>query len=82
MAIIDLVKWNGTADAIAWKFPSEQLSTWTQLIVNESQEAYVVSGGVYDGPFLAGRHILKTENLPVIRTFLGLAFGGAVSIYR
>ncbi|MBT8542402.1 SPFH domain-containing protein [Polynucleobacter paneuropaeus] len=76
MAIIDLVKWNGTADAIAWKFPSEQLSTWTQLIVNESQEAYVVSGGVYDGPFLAGRHILKTENLPVIRTFLGLAFGG------
>jgi len=76
MAIIDLVKWNGTADAIAWKFPSEQLSTWTQLIVNESQEAYVVSGGVYDGPFLAGRHVLKTENLPVLRTFLGLAFGG------
>jgi membrane protease subunit (stomatin/prohibitin family) len=76
MAIIDLVKWNGTADSIAWKFPSEQLSTWTQLIVNESQEAYVVSGGVYDGPFLAGRHVLKTENMPILRTFLGLAFGG------
>jgi membrane protease subunit (stomatin/prohibitin family) len=76
MAIIDFVKWNGTADTIAWKFPSEQLSTWTQLVVNESQEAYVVSGGVYDGPFLAGRHVLKTENLPLIRTVLGLAFGG------
>jgi len=76
MAVIDLVKWNGTSDAIAWKFPSEELSTWTQLIVNESQEAYVVGGGVYDGPFLAGRHILKTENLPILRSFLGLAFGG------
>lgn len=76
MAIIDLVKWDGSPDVIAWKFPSEELSTWTQLIVNETQEAFLVSGGVYEGPFGAGRHVLKTENLPVLRSLMGLPFGG------
>ena len=76
MAIIDLVKWNGSPNLLAWKFPSEELSTWTQLVVNESQEAYLVRGGVYEGPFGAGRHTLSTENLPVLRTVIGVPFGG------
>jgi len=76
MAVIDLVRWDGSSQLLAWKFPSQELSTWTQLIVNESQEAYVVRGGVYDGPFGAGRHTLTTENLPLLRGFLGLPFGG------
>jgi membrane protease subunit (stomatin/prohibitin family) len=76
MAVIDLVKWDGSAQLLAWKFPGQELSTWTQLIVNESQDAYVVRGGVYDGPFGAGRHTLTTENLPGLRGVLGLPFGG------
>lgn len=76
MAVIDLVKWDGSAQLLAWKFPSQELSTWTQLIVNESQEAFLVRGGVYDGPFGAGRHTLSTENIPLIREFLGIPFGG------
>ena len=76
MPVIDLVKWNGTPDLLAWKFPSEELSTWTQLIVSESQEAFLVRGGVYEGPFGAGRHTLETENLPLLRSVLGLPFGG------
>lgn len=76
MAVIDLVKWDGSPNLLAWKFPSEELSTWTQLIVNESQEAYLVRGGVYDGPYGGGRHTLTTENIPLIRNLLGLPFGG------
>lgn len=76
MAIIDLVKWDGGPQLLAWKFPSQELATWTQLIVNESQEAFVVRGGVYDGPFGAGRHTLTTENLPGLRGVIGLPFGG------
>lgn len=76
MAIIDLVKWDGSPQLLAWKYPSQDLSTWTQLVVNESQEAYVVRGGVYDGPFGAGRHTLSTENLPLLREVIGLPFGG------
>lgn len=79
MAVIDLVKWNGSPNLLAWKYPfnsSEELSTWTQLIVNETQEAFLVRGGVYDGPFGGGRHTLTTENIPLIRNLLGLPFGG------
>jgi membrane protease subunit (stomatin/prohibitin family) len=77
MAIIDRVKWDGSPNLLAWKYPSQELSTWTQLIVNESQEAFVVRGGVYDGPFGAGRHTLSTENLPLLTELIGLPFGGA-----
>ena len=37
MAIIDAVKWDSQSnDIYAWKFPETNLSTATQLIVNES----------------------------------------------
>lgn len=45
MAVVEVVKYNGGADVFAWKYPSEELGTWTQLIVNESQEAVLVKGG-------------------------------------
>lgn len=76
MAVVDLVKWNANPSILAWKFPSEELSTWTQLIVNETQEAYLVKEGVYQGPFGAGRHTLSTENIPLLRTLIGIPFGG------
>jgi membrane protease subunit (stomatin/prohibitin family) len=75
MAVIDRVSWAGAPDVLAWRYPSDELSTWTQLIVNESQDAYVVKGGVYEGPFEAGRHTLSTENIPILRSLIGLPFG-------
>lgn len=76
MPVIERVKWDGSPNLLAWKFPSDELATWTQLIVNESQEAFVVHGGVYDGPFGAGRHTLSTENIPLLRKAIKLPFGG------
>lgn len=76
MAIIDLVKWDtNNTRLLVWKFPSKELSTWTQLVVNDSQEAWLVHEGNYEGPFEAGRHVLSTENLPGISAALGLPFG-------
>lgn len=76
MAIIDVVKWEGGDNLYAWKYPSKDLSTWTRLIVGESQEAVVVLGGQMDGPFGAGTHTLDTQNLPVISALTNLPFGG------
>ena len=76
MNIIDRVKWDGTANQLAWKFPSQALSTLTQLIVNESQQAFVVKDGVYEGPFGAGRHTLSNNNIPLLGKLIGLPFGG------
>ena len=41
MAIIDLVKYDASPDVFAWKYPDQELSTWTQLIVNEIGRAHV-----------------------------------------
>ena len=77
MDLIDLVKWDtNNPRLMVWKFPSQELSTWTQLIVNDSQEAWLVHQGNYEGPFEAGRHVLSTENIPVLSKVLNLPFGG------
>ena len=75
---IDVIKYNPeTDDAIAWKFPREDISLGAQLIVNESQEAiFLKDGKVMDPPFGPGRHELSTENVPWIRGIVRFAFGG------
>ena len=75
MAIIDVLKWNGAPETLAWKYPSEELGTWTQLIVAESQEAWLIKSGQPIGPFMAGRHTLDTANYPVLKDVLNIATG-------
>ena len=77
-AIIDFVKWDTRPDEqlFAWKFPETNLSTYTQLVVAESQEAILFSKGQVVGKFGPGKHTLNTENLPILRTMFGIPFGG------
>ena len=76
MAIIDVVKYDGNPNVFAWKYPSDELGTWTQLIVNESQEAVLFKGGQALDLFQAGRHTLKTANIPLLNKIVNLPFGG------
>jgi membrane protease subunit (stomatin/prohibitin family) len=78
MAIIDLVHWSpqDNNNIYAFKFPETNLSTYTQLIVQESQEALLFSKGQIVGKFGPGKHTLNTENLPVLRNLYGIPFGG------
>ncbi|MBI9041681.1 SPFH domain-containing protein [Lutibacter sp.] len=77
MAIIDLVRWTpqGNQTIYAYRFPETNLSTYTQLIVQESQEAILFSKGQIVGKFGPGKHTLNTENLPILRSLYGLPFG-------
>lgn len=77
MAIVEVVKYDGGPDVFAWKFPNDELGTWTQLIVNESQEAILFKGGQALDVFAAGRHVLSTANIPILRRIVNLPFGGA-----
>lgn len=78
MAIIDCVSWSpdGSEIIYAYKYPHNNLSTYTQLVVHESQEAFLFSKGQLLGKFGPGKHTLSTENLPVLRSLYGLPFGG------
>lgn len=76
LALASVIKWNGPASTLAWKFPSEELSTFSSLIVNEAQEAYLFKGGAIDGPFSPGRHTLSTDNIPILSAIYKLPYGG------
>ena len=72
----------------AWKFfdrssrqhsekdSGNNLSTFTQLMVRESQEAVLFTKGQLLGKFGPGKHTLNTENLPLLRNLFGIPFGG------
>ncbi|WP_262922391.1 SPFH domain-containing protein [Parabacteroides sp. AD58] len=78
MAIIDSVRWapQGDETIYAWRYPETNLSTYTQLIVAESQEAVLFSKGRIIAKFGPGKHTLNTENIPILRSLYGLPFGG------
>jgi membrane protease subunit (stomatin/prohibitin family) len=83
MAVIDVISWDDSSSGVAgegplfaWKFPGMNLSTFTQLVIRESQEAVLFSKGQLLGKFGPGKYTLNTENLPVLRTLFGLPFGG------
>lgn len=78
MAVINLVEWKPQGDEViyAWRYPATNLSTYTQLLVQESQEAVLFSKGKIIGKFGPGKHTLNTENLPILRSLYGIPFGG------
>lgn len=76
MAIVEVIKYNGAPNVFAWKYPSEELGTWTQLIVNESQEAILFKGGKALDIFPSGRYTLDTANIPILSKIINLPFGG------
>ena len=76
MAVVEVIKYSGSPDVFAWKHPNSELGTWTQLIVNESQEAVLFKGGQALDVFQSGRHTLDTKNIPLLNKIINLPFGG------
>ncbi|WP_195575891.1 SPFH domain-containing protein [Paenibacillus sp. 1001270B_150601_E10] len=75
MAIIEVIKYDGSPDVFAWRYPNQELATWTQLIVNESQEAILFKGGQALDRFGPGRHTLSTQNIPLLQSVINIPFG-------
>lgn len=76
MPIIDLVKYNGAPDVLAWKYPNENLSSYAQLIVSDCQEAVLFKNGQVLDKFTAGHYVLESYNVPLLTRLMGLPFGG------
>lgn len=75
MAMIDRVKYDGPKEVLAWRWPSDQLSWGTQVIVNQSQEALFFKGGQAVDILGPGTHTLKTANIPLLRSLVNIPFG-------
>ena len=76
MDVVKYLSWTSAPNVYAYKYPVPNISTWSQLIVHESQEAVLIKDGQAIGPFGPGRHVLSTENYPVLAKLLGLVHGG------
>lgn len=64
---ISVIKYEGDNSTFVWKHPIEDFNLGSQLIVHESQEAIFFLDGQALDLFGPGRHVLETENLPVLK---------------
>lgn len=76
MALIDRLKYNFSPDELVYKWPSEGLTTGTQLIVNEGQQALFLKSGQALDLFEPGTYTLSSANLPLLQKLVNLPFGG------
>jgi membrane protease subunit (stomatin/prohibitin family) len=74
-----VIEWtNVTADAILWRYPNEDITWGSQLIVHEYEMAVFFRDGKAYDVFGPGRHTLTTLNLPLLTGLLTrlAGFGG------
>ncbi|MCU0825683.1 MAG: SPFH domain-containing protein [Leptospira sp.] len=76
MALIDRIKFEGKPNEIVWKYPSDEISTAGQLVVDENLEAIFFKEGRALDSFGPGTHTLKTGNIPLLEALVNLPFGG------
>lgn len=79
MEFISVLKWDAPPNVFAIKFPNTEITTKSQLIVAESQEAFLFKEGEMIGPFGPGRHVLDTKNYPVLTKWMTQLITGGLS---
>ena len=70
--IVSVIKYEGDTDTLVWKHPVEDFHLGSQLVVHESQQAVFFREGQALDAFGAGRHTLKTLNLPLVDKLISL----------
>lgn len=79
LELYSVIKNDGPADVLYWKFQGEDFRTGTQLIVAESEEALFVRDGVIYETFTGGKFTLTTNNYPFIDKIRAFFSGGVNS---
>jgi membrane protease subunit (stomatin/prohibitin family) len=76
MELYSVIKNDGPAGVLFWKFTGEDFRIGSQLIVAENEEALLVRDGIIQEVFEGGRHTLQTNNFPFIDKLLATFSGG------
>ncbi len=75
-SIIDFIRWSGDIGVLAYRHPKVNISKYAKLQVNEAQEAVIVVNGTKAQKFGPGQYDLDSPNIPILRAFYGIPFGG------
>lgn len=77
---LEVIEWfDSTGNEMVARIPAEgsgEIKWGAQLIVRESQNAVFFYGGKAIAVFEAGRHTLKTGNIPVLNKLMAAPWGG------
>lgn len=74
---LDSIFWDQSdATELVYKYPNNGITLGCVLTVRESQEAYFFKNGVLCDKFTTGRHVLSTQNLPILNKIVNLPSGG------
>ena len=76
MAFIDVIKYEGDNATLVFKHPIEDFNRKAQLIVHETQTAYVFQDGVASKEYKPGKYILESKNIPGVKHIIGTLTGG------
>lgn len=76
MAVLQVVSQEMSNESLVIRQHLEDLTTKSQIVVYESQEAILFKNGQALDLFGPGRHTLETANLPLIKKFFSGLFGG------
>jgi membrane protease subunit (stomatin/prohibitin family) len=76
MALLHVIEQEMNNNQLVVRHHVEDFNAKSQLIVYESQEALFYKNGQALDLFIAGRHELKSENVPILRRFFSGLFGG------
>lgn len=76
--LIEVIEWtDDSRDTLSYRWPDDdkEIKNGAQLIVRESQQVQFVSEGQFADLFQPGRHILSTQNVPILSTLQGWKYG-------
>lgn len=76
LKIYDVIKYEGNNNTLVWKHEAEDFNTKSVLIVKEPMEAIFFCNGQIADVFQAGKHVLQTGNIPILRRLLEIPTGG------
>lgn len=75
---IDIIEFlDARNDTLSWRFEryGNEIKNNAQLIVREGQVAIFINEGKFADAFGPGRHVLSTENMPILSTLKGWKYG-------
>jgi len=75
MAIFDVIKHEGPNDVLVWKWPGQEITWGSQLVVNQTQEALFYKNGQALDLLGPGRHTLESANIPILKSLINIPFG-------
>ena len=76
MAISQVITFGGTPEQLVWKYPDENITTTSQLIVDETHEALLVVNGTAADLFGPGTRTLSLPNIPILNKITQIPTGG------